>query len=262
LRNLSNSIIHILGCGDSPGVPRVYCDCTVCTKARETGRNRRMRSAILLQTGTEELLVDCGPDWHLQMEKMNKRVIRDVLITHAHHDHIGGLPDWYDNCRWMGVKGHVYAPKDVIDRIHQQYTWLHHHLTYHVIDSPFKLAGWHITYQKVNHGKNGYAHAYRFESDDYCWVYCPDSIHLSNEEKRFLSGSDLLFLGTSYFKENTDPATRSIYDMMEALDLIKEVGPKRVIFTHMSHGVDRFENYPLPEYVELAEDGMTVKLGD
>lgn len=263
-RDSLSTKITFLGTGDSMGVPRVYCSCIICEEARQQGNNKRWRSAILLEISTETekklMLVDCGPDWSQQMEQMGIKQLEHVLITHAHYDHIAGLPQFADACRWLDRKGHVYAPQEVIATILKSFSWLQANLEFHVIDGDLTFSGWKIKPWKVSHGKNGYAYAYRFSKANYNWVYCPDSINLQGEQKVPLYDLSLLILGTSFYDEPFDFETRSVYDIKEALELIVDTMPKRVYFTHMSHGIDILEPYPLPEYVKLATTGFSLYL--
>jgi phosphoribosyl 1,2-cyclic phosphate phosphodiesterase len=201
------------------------------------------------------MLVDCGPDWLQQMEVMELKELEHVLITHAHYDHIAGLPQWADACRWQDKKGNVYAPQEVIATILKMFSWLQSNLQFHVIDGGLSFSGWQIKPWKVSHGKNGFAYAYRFNKQDCHWVYCPDSIHLQGEQKAPLYDLSMLILGTSYYHEPFDFATRSVYDITEALELIADTKPNRVYFTHMSHGIDILEPYDLPDHVKLATTG-------
>ncbi|MEX2462318.1 MAG: MBL fold metallo-hydrolase [Paenibacillaceae bacterium] len=258
-----STTITFLGTGDSMGVPRVYCNCAICEEARNEGLNKRWRSSILLEMTTDAkkslLLVDCGPDWLQQMEHLGLKELEHVLITHAHYDHIAGLPQWADACRWLDRKGHVYAPQEVIAVILKSFSWLQANLEFHAIDDGgFIFSGWLIKPWKVNHGKNGYAYAYQFSKADYLWVYCPDSIHLQGEQKKPLYDLSLLILGTSFYEELFDFATRSVYDIKEALELITDTKPKRVYFTHMSHGINITEPYKLPDHVKLATTGYSL----
>lgn len=252
--------IHILGTGDSMGVPRVYCGCPVCEEARIGGINRRFRSSVLLQSDGEELLIDCGPDWRHQMEMLGKRTTGDLLITHAHFDHIGGLPELADLCRWTGSVCRIWAPSEVLATIRRQFPWLEGNLRMAEIDGGGELLGWRIRPFKVCHGKNGFSYAYRFEREGTAWVYCPDSINLQEGEKALMRGLRLLILGTSFYKEEAEFHTRSVYDMVEALELIHDIRPEEVWFTHMSHDVDLRMGYPLPDEVRLARTGSRIRI--
>ncbi|ASA19583.1 MBL fold metallo-hydrolase [Paenibacillus donghaensis] len=250
-----------LGTGDAMGVPRVYCNCNICTEARTDGDNIRLRSSVLIDNGEDVLVIDCGPDWRRQMEAEGIRSMRRLLVTHAHFDHIGGLPEWADACRWMGYKGELYAPAEIILVIQRQYPWLTSHIEMIPCDDGVELDGWQISTWKVNHGKNGYSYAFRLEKAGYAWVYCPDSISLGPEETGRMGGADLLVLGTSFYYEAAELSTRSVYDMTEAAELLQVVKPRRAVYTHMSHDVDVNEAYILPENVTLARTGLRLPLG-
>lgn len=254
------SSLLFLGTGDSLGVPRVYCDCPVCAEARATGANVRLRSSALLETPEGPLLIDCGPDWRRQMETLGCRRTERVLLTHAHIDHIGGLPEWADACRWLGTKGRAYAPASVFDIVRRMYPWLETQLIYEPIDDGWSFGGWRVAPWRVNHGKNGHAYAYRFEGNGFRWAYCPDSIGLTGEQKQPLFGLDLLVLGTSYFREDAAYDTRSVYDIAEAAELLAEIEPGLTRFTHMSHGIDVRAGYLLPARSALASAGMRIQL--
>lgn len=87
--------LTILGCGSSPGVPRITGDWGACDAADP--RNRRRRSSALVErrseAGTTSVVIDCGPDFRDQMLAAAVRRIDGILITHPHADHIHGLDD-------------------------------------------------------------------------------------------------------------------------------------------------------------------------
>ncbi|RKP56911.1 MBL fold metallo-hydrolase [Cohnella endophytica] len=255
--------ITFLGNGDSMGTPRVYCECAVCGEARISGGNIRLRSSILIEEeGQQPLLLDCGPDWRKQMENSGIREIGQALLTHAHFDHIGGLTEWADACRWTESVARVYAPDEVLNEVRLRFPWLEKQFKMSSNDKGLDYGDWRITPWKVNHGKNGYSYAYHFEHAlrGVKWAYCSDAIQLTDRQKAPLSMLELLVLGTSFVEENFPMDTRSVYDMKEGLLLAEECLPAKVLFTHLSHDVDVREDYGLPAGIALAATGMRVDI--
>ncbi|MCD9020982.1 MBL fold metallo-hydrolase [Cohnella silvisoli] len=255
--------ITFLGNGDSMGTPRVYCDCAVCEEARTTGANRRLRSALLMELEEQPpLLLDCGPDWRSQMEDMGIRRLSQALLTHAHFDHIGGLADWADACRWTNETARIFAPHEVLHEIRTRFPWIETQLKMVDNDGGMTYGEWRITPWKVNHGKNGFSYAYHFENttNGKKWAYCSDAINMTDQQKAPLRGLSLLVLGTSYVEEQFPMDTRSVYDIREGLQISEEVKPDSVIFTHLSHDVDVHKDYRFPAHIRLASTGLTITL--
>lgn len=249
------------GTGDSMSVPRVYCDCTVCEEARTSGENRRFRSSLQIndsEAGT--VWIDCGSDWAKQMEAAALRTVDVMLITHAHFDHIGGLVEWADACRWLKKKGKAYAPSEVIKEILDRFPWLSNQIDFLSFDQPVTIGKWHAFSWRVNHGKNGYAYAFGFQHMDsgYKWAYCSDSIGLTEEQQKPLYDLDLLVLGTSFYEEPYAYETRSVYDVREAIELTKQWAPKQTLLTHMSHDIDLRKAYDIPKSMGFARTGMKI----
>lgn len=252
--------VTLVGCSDALGVPRIYCDCEVCEEARTTGLNKRTRSSALVSLKESTFWIDCGPDWRAQMERQGQRTASTLLITHAHQDHIGGIPDLFDVRRWTSPEVTLRAPDSVLKQIVERFPWVEKGLTLLPLKETERFLDYELTTWEVSHGFNGRSYAFRFASPTFTWAYCPDSISLTTEEKRPLFGLDLLVLGTSFYKEEAPLAGRSVYDMVEALDLLKETKPKRTVFTHLSHNVDRRQDYTLPVGVLVAYDGLKLDL--
>lgn len=251
------------GTSDAHGVPRLYCDCSVCTEARTSGENRRLRPSI--QIFLEDhipLWVDCGPDWYVQMEEANERVVQHMLITHAHFDHIGGLPQWYDQCRYVEQPAYLYAAREVLDAIQERFPWISREINFIAIDDGITFGDWNLSVWRVNHGHNGYSYAFKFQHhpDHKTVVYCPDSINLTVEQQKPLYGVDVLIIGTSFYKEPYHMDTRSLYDVVEILNCVKEWQPKQVYLTHLSHDIDITNISTLPANVHFASKQKPIKL--
>ncbi len=86
----------ILGCGASPGVPRINGDWGDCDPNEP--RNRRSRSSAMFELfgagdRPTRVVIDTGPDFRAQLIAANAREIAAVLFTHSHADHIHGIDD-------------------------------------------------------------------------------------------------------------------------------------------------------------------------
>ena len=83
--------LTFLGTGTSQGVPIIGCHCEVCRSADP--RDKRLRSAALVEYGGLTILVDAGPDFRTQMLRADVCHLDAILLTHNHMDHTGGLDD-------------------------------------------------------------------------------------------------------------------------------------------------------------------------
>ncbi len=85
----------ILGCGASPGVPRITGDWGECDPNEP--RNRRSRSAALIERFDGDrptrVLVDTGPDLRNQLIAAEVDEVHGVVYTHPHADHVHGIDD-------------------------------------------------------------------------------------------------------------------------------------------------------------------------
>lgn len=255
------SYIKFLGTSDSRGVPRLLCECAVCTG--RVLKNVRMRPSIYVQMDEGQILIDASPDFRQQfLQFSNGQIPRNVLITHLHNDHVAGLGDFADLCFWSHSPACIFSPEEMIVGLRQKFA----HLTpARAIEmratSEVQLYGWRITFHKVNHGANGYSCAIRFANDEKVWIYMPDAFLVTEEQFAPLRDADLLIIGAAYWQEHAEPRYRSIYDVQEALVIKQRLRARRMILTHLSHDVDipRYASQ-LPADVEFAFDGMEVHL--
>ena len=111
--------VRILGCGTSTGVPRLGSGWGACDPAEP--RNRRLRSSILLESGGETLLVDCGPDLREQLLASGLGGVDRVLVTHDHADHCHGIDDLRPIAQARGEPVPLLARLDVLQRLESRF---------------------------------------------------------------------------------------------------------------------------------------------
>ena len=98
----------LLGTGTSFGVPQIGCHCRTCTSADP--RDRRTRTAALVEAGGRRLLIDTPPELRLQLVAAEIDRVDAVLFTHAHADHVHGIDDLRAMSVRQGAELPVYVP--------------------------------------------------------------------------------------------------------------------------------------------------------
>lgn len=88
--------VTLLGCGSSGGVPQLggaderghwgHCD-------PAEPRNRRTRSAAVVELAGRRLLIDAGPDLRAQLLAVGIGRLDAVAFSHTHADHVMGLDE-------------------------------------------------------------------------------------------------------------------------------------------------------------------------
>ncbi|MCI1696817.1 MBL fold metallo-hydrolase [Aneurinibacillus aneurinilyticus] len=253
--------LTFLGTSDAQGVPRLLCSCRVCQSKNTL--NVRKRPSVLLETKDCNVLIDISPDFRSQfIEYVNNSIPDIVLITHCHHDHIGGLGDYADLCFWNNKNTKIVSPPENIDSLKQRFPYLINRRGLSFVSSfNYLVEDWKVTFHKVNHGFNGYSYGILFEKYKVKWAYLSDAFNLNEQQFEPFYNCDLLILGTSYWKEIADHSRRSVYDVQEAIKLKDNLNISRLILTHLSHDIDLSEhNKLLPHNVEFAYDGMKLPL--
>ena len=81
----------ILGCGSSMGVPRPDGNFGNCDP--KNFKNYRTRCSAILQTKTDNILIDTSPDLRSQLIKNKIDRIDKVLYSHMHADQVHGIND-------------------------------------------------------------------------------------------------------------------------------------------------------------------------
>ena len=252
-------IITFLGTGTSQGVPVIACSCHVCRSI--DFKDKRLRSAIHVQTNSTSIIVDIGPDFRQQVLRENIQTLDAVLLTHEHKDHTAGL----DEVRSYNFKQQkdmpLYGRKPVLEQIKTEFQYIFNGTQYPglprinlcpITNEPFVINELTIEPVEVMHYKLPVL-GFKFGS----FAYITDAKTISDREKAKLTNLEVLVLNALQHKKHISHLT-----LEEALSLIAELKPKKAYLTHISHnlGLARDVEPTLPENVHLAYDGLKINL--
>ncbi len=249
--------ITFLGTGTSQGVPVIACDCDVCQSADT--RDKRLRSSILVSSGSHNLVVDTGPDFRYQMLREQVKSLDAVLFTHSHKDHVAGLDDVRAFNRLQGNLD-IYASRDTIEALKREFYYAFTTYRYpgvpqlelREIDlNPFVLFdNLPVIPIEVLHFRMPVL-GFRFGD----LTYVTDAKTISDSEIEKIKGSKTLVINALQREPHISHLT-----LDEAIDMAKKIGAEQTYFTHISHrlGLHAQVENELPEGMFLAYDGLSV----
>ncbi len=251
--------ITILGTGTSQGIPVIGSDHPVCKSA--DSRDKRLRVSAMIELNGKRIVIDCGPDFRQQMLKHNVDQLHAVLFTHEHADHTAGLDDLRPfffrqgeiNCH-MTSRVHLALQ----ERFSYMFATVNKYpgvadLTVQEFENEsFKVAGIEITPVLADHG---FIPVHGFRAGNF--AYMTDVKTIEDKEKQKLKNLDVLVLNMLRVKEH-----KTHLNLEEALELVRELKPKRTYFTHISHHLGFHEEVEknLPDGVFLAYDNLEINL--
>lgn len=249
--------ITFLGTGTSQGVPVIACECNTCSSPDK--HDKRLRSSLLLETDNVVLLFDAGPDFRQQMLREKVKRLDAILLTHEHKDHISGM----DDVRAFNYKSQdaidIYAEERVQEAVKNEYSYVFSEYQYpgipkmrlHTItDDNFEIKGISIIPIRVFHYK---LPVFGYRIGDF--AYITDANYIPEESKELLIGVKYLVINALRKEKHI-----SHFNLREAIDIIKEISPKKAFITHIGHqmGMHNIVNSELPPGISLAFDGMKV----
>lgn len=244
-----------MGTGTSQGVPLIACKCEVCVSTNV--KDKRLRSAIMIESESTCIVIDTGPDFRQQMLREQVEKLDAVVFTHEHKDHIAGL----DDVRAFNFiqKKHmdVYATWRVQSAIKREFAYIFAEEKYpgiplinlHEIGlEPFKINDIDLLPIEVMHYKMP---VLGFRIGDF--TYITDAKSISNLEKEKIKGSKILVLNALRREEHL-----SHFTFQEAINLVNELNIEQAYFTHISHqlGLHDAVSEELPDHIFLAFDGL------
>jgi phosphoribosyl 1,2-cyclic phosphate phosphodiesterase len=255
--------LRFLGTGTSTGNPEIGCRCDVCTSADP--KDYRFRASVLLETEGKHLLIDCGPDFRMQMLKTFRNrpffPLDGVLLTHEHYDHVGGLDDLRAFCRTGPVS--LYVESRVANAIQTNMAYVFGENKYpgvpnlqikRIENRPFRVAGIEITPIRLMHGQLP-IFGYRIGR----MAYLTDLKTIPEEEYAKLHDLDVLIINALRPQEHIAHET-----IADALLNIERIRPQSAYLTHVSHsfGLHETVQKTLPDNVFVAYDTLEIGINN
>lgn len=253
--------VTFLGTGTSQGVPVIGCQCEVCNSI--DFHDNRLRSSILIESQGTQLVIDTGPDFRQQMLRERVNRLDAVVFTHEHKDHTAGLDDIRSFNFLQRRDMPVYGRDRVLKQLKQEFAYIFHEKKYPgvpqvtlnpISNLPFKINGIAIIPIEVMHYK---LPVFGFRVGNF--TYITDANYIAEEEKEKIKGSKVVVLNALQKQEHI-----SHFTLDEAIEVMEELKPEKGYFTHISHklGLHAEVSKELPEYIELAWDGLTIEIED
>ncbi|PHR60268.1 MAG: phosphoribosyl 1,2-cyclic phosphodiesterase [Robiginitomaculum sp.] len=265
----ARTIVRILGCGSSGGVPRLGNRWGSCDPSEP--KNRRSRCSILVVNQNEQgeqtsLLVDTSPDMREQLLAAECRHLDAVLYTHDHADQTHGIDDLRQICYMMRKRIPVYfddvTRHSLVSRFSYVFEQSPESAYPAILDArempplgeAFAVSGAGDPISVIpfllEHGPTVQALGFRFGSI----AYTPDVSDIPAPAVAALQGIDTWIIDA--LRPDPHP-THFHLDL--TLEWIAKIKPRRAILTNMHISMDyKTLRNSLPDHVIPAYDGMEI----
>lgn len=247
--------VTFLGTGTSIGVPVITCDCPVCRSGDP--RDSRSRASVMIEVNDEVFVIDCGPDFRMQMLREKVMNLSAILFTHEHRDHIAGLDDVRAFNYVLNKRIDIYGVKRTLDMIQTEFPYIFSTQRYfgapqininEISAEPFSIDGYQFVPITVHHDKLPIL-AFRFGD----FTYITDASRIDDKELEKVKGSRVVVLNA--LRNSKHP---SHFSVDEAVEIIEKINPEKAYLTHMSHFIGKHADVDqkLPDFISPAYDGL------
>lgn len=255
--------LTLLGTGTSTGVPQLGCDCAVCHSGDP--RDRRFRTAALVEVGETSLLIDTPPELRLQLLATGTRRIDAVLYTHEHADHVHGIDDLKPFSLGRATPLPLYGAEATLAFLRTSCRYIFApdtapylgtttpRLALHLLEAGrvTDVAGVPVLPLSFAHG-HGRVLGFRMGP----LAYVTDAKEVGEPERAAFQGVELLVLNALWWRPH--PTHLSI---PEAVATAKAIGARRTVLTHLSHETGHAELAArLPSGIEPGYDGQVLEI--
>ncbi|MGO9571093.1 MAG: MBL fold metallo-hydrolase [Desulfomonilaceae bacterium] len=235
--------ILFLGTGAAWALPEHSCTCAICSRMLARGEERT-RTSFLVR-GSENILVDCGPDWRIQMKTHQLERPDAILITHEHSDHFLGLDDLLAFRRSMPADSWSPIPLYATEQTWKAIEVRFGHLLGSLIERRHAHPGvqldglkTRVTPFKTYHGAAaagsvGYVLEDHLSGHDFKIVYTSDFSRLQDEPP-ILMEPDVLIIQSHWLNEPRENRPNHM-SFQRAMDYIRKWRPRRETYlVHLS----------------------------
>ena len=265
----------VLGCGSSPGTPRITGDWGNCDP--DEPKNRRRRCSLLVERiakdGTTTVVIDTGPDFRQQMIDAKVHNLDGVLYTHHHADHVHGIDDLRGFALAQRARVNIYADEPTYERLYDGFGYCFKSpegsiyppiLERHILEAgkPIEIAGKGGVIRALPvlqvHGPITslgfrFSASNGFSAGGLC--YSPDISDIPEISIPALQNLDHWILDSLQYKPHV-----SHFSVSQALEWIERLTPANAILTHMHIPLDyNTLKSELPDTVQPAYDGMVIE---
>lgn len=253
-----------MGTAAGCGVPAFFCDCPACEEARRNPQLRRGDCGVMIR-GQRTLLIDTPPDTRSQLIRENIRAVDQILYTHAHYDHIGGLGE-FEYWVYLGRDNQplpVYATREARGIIAEEFTYMNRHLTWHDMEVFDTIEYDGVSYQALPVTHSAGAVGYLIETPFTRLFYCSDTAQLPTETAELIKGVDIAAVDATFWGRNWRPDVHHSID--ECIEEMLGLNVGKLYLTHLGLHYDTPITYkellkylePYQGRVEPALDGLS-----
>ncbi|HPQ50737.1 MAG: MBL fold metallo-hydrolase [Alphaproteobacteria bacterium] len=259
-----NSVITILGCGDSAGVPRIGGEWGACDPNEP--KNARTRPSLLVQTETSTVVVDTGPDFREQLTREKILDLNGVLYTHGHSDHVNGMDELRSFHRRQKKHLPIFLDAPTKEELYARFDYIFEQKSSyypavaepHVMEDsdfgfPHHLGDIEFTPFLQDHGDGARSLGYRFGQVG----YSTDMVDLDKKAIETLKGIKIWIADCADYHRPNGFFHANI-DRLQKLN--KQICAEYVVLVHMGISMDYEEvRNSCPDGYLPAFDGMKIK---
>lgn len=204
------------------------------------GKNRRTNSSAILEKGDKFLLIDATPHLIEQMEKNHIERIDGLLISHAHKDAIGGIPQLRE---WLKEKNinqiPVYTEQETWNKIKGQFKQLDHLDPF--IIKPFKrydIIGFRIIPVRVPHSIQPGFPTCSFQIDNEV-VYAEDIGEITKDAEKYFKDMKIIILdGAMWFGRQI----KGHLSVNDTINEAKRLNAKNLFIIQAGHTYPKYDD--------------------